>query len=199
MHPDIADDTTPSDPAYAFKPSLMGAMSEFVLRSDALEWSIGRRSGRISYDRIGAVRLSYRPVTMQSYRFVTEIWSPGNPKIQIASVSWRSMMEQQRLDAPYADFITQLHRRIAAAGGQAQFTSGVPVLTHWVGVAVFGAVMVAMAVMIVRAMQAGQWSGAAIIGLFVAVFAYQIGNYLRRNRPGRYRADAIPPAVLPTA
>ncbi len=30
-----------------------------------------------------------------------------------------------------------------------------------------------------------------------AVFALQIGNYFRRNRPQRYRPDAIPREVLP--
>jgi hypothetical protein len=29
------------------------------------------------------------------------------------------------------------------------------------------------------------------------VFAYQLGTYFYRNRPSRYRPDAIPPEVLP--
>lgn len=187
------------DPSYAFKPSLMGAMCEFTLRPDALDWQIGRRSGHIRYDRVSAVRLSYRPVTMQSYRFIAEVWSPGNPKIQIASVSWRSLVEQQRFDKPYAVFVSELHRRLAAAGATAQFTTGVPAVTYWIGVAVFAAVMVATGVMIVRSMRLEQWSASAIIGVFFLVFAYQLGNYFRRNRPGSYRPDAIPDEVLPRA
>ncbi len=65
---------------------------------------------------IRAVRLSYRPVTMQSHRFITEIWSPGNPKIQIVSASWRSIMEQERLDNAYSAFVTELHRRLGCGG-----------------------------------------------------------------------------------
>ena len=42
----IADDEAAADPAYAFKPSLMGGACQFTLRPDAMEWQIGRRSGR---------------------------------------------------------------------------------------------------------------------------------------------------------
>jgi hypothetical protein len=199
MVPDSGDGTATSDPTYAFKPSLMGAMSEFTLRPDTLDWQIGRRSGRIRYNRVEAVRLSYRPVTMQSHRFLAEIWSAGNPKIQISSVSWRSMVEQERLDAAYAAFIGELHRRLAAAGAPVRLSTGLPHATYWIGLIVFAVVMAATAILTVRAMMLGQWSAAAIIGAFFAVFAYQVGNHFRRNRPGRYRADAIPPGIMPQA
>src|ERR1700740_2750905 len=91
--PGISDEDNPH-PVYAFKASLIGGWCEFKLKPDGLHWQMGLRSGRVRYERIRAVRLSYRPVTMQSRRFVTEIWSTDNPKIQIVSVSWRSMVEQ---------------------------------------------------------------------------------------------------------
>jgi hypothetical protein len=136
---------------------------------------------------------------MQGHRFVTEIWSPDHPKIQIVSASWRSLVEQERFDRGYAEFVTELHRRLAAAGGETQFITGVPALTYWVGAVVFGVVMVMTGIMVVRALQLGQWAVSAIIGVFFLVFAIQIGNYFRRNRPGRYRPEAIPRAVLPNA
>jgi hypothetical protein len=197
MATEIADDSVAADPTYAFKPSLMGAICQFTLKPDALEWQIGRRSGRTRYDRFRAVRLSYRPVTMQSHRFVAEIWSPDHPKIQIVSSSWRSLVEQERLDKGYAAFITELHRRLGASGVATQFSAGLPVVTYWIGAAVFLAVMVATGLMTVRALQLGQWSVSAVIAGFFLVLAIQIGNYFRRNQPGRYRPDAIPRAVLP--
>jgi len=51
----------------------------------------------------------------------------------------------------------------------------------------------------VRAMGSVQWATTAVVGIFFLVFAYQLGNYFYRNRPGRYRADAIPADVLPRA
>jgi hypothetical protein len=199
MASEIADDSVAADPTYSFKPSLMGAICQFTLKPDALEWQIGRRCGRTRYDRFRAVRLSYRPVTMQAHRFVTEIWSPDHPKIQIVSASWRSLVEQERLDKGYTDFVTALHHRLAAAGSGTQFLTGVPAVTYWVGAVVFGVVMVMTGIMVVRALQFSQWSVSAILGIFFLVFAIQIGNYFRRNRPGRYRPDAIPRAVLPKA
>lgn len=191
------DDADVRDPAYAFKPSLMGAMCQFALRPDAMDWQIGRYSGRLRYDRMLAVRLSYRPVTMQSHRFITEIWSHEAPKIQIASASWRSIVEQERLDTAYSAFITELHRRLASAGSQARFSTGLPFMTYWVGVAIFSAVIAATGALVVRAMSLEHWGATAVVAIFFLVFAYQLGNYFYRNRPGRYRPDAIPPAALP--
>jgi hypothetical protein len=186
-----------ANPTYAFKPSLIGAACEFMLTPDGLHWQMGARSGRVRYERIRAVRLSYRPVTMQSRRFVTEIWSTDNPKIQIVSVSWRSLVEQARQDDAYSAFVTELHRRIAASGGAAQFTTGLPAFSYWFGVVIFAAVLISMAVMTVRTLKLGQWSVAAVIAAIFVVFVLQIGNYFRRNRPSRYRPDAIPREVLP--
>jgi hypothetical protein len=183
---------------YAYRSSLLGAPCEFALKPDALEWQIGRRSGRVRYDRVRSVRLSFRPATMQSHRFITELRSDGNPKLQICSTSWRSMVQQERLDAPYIAFISALHRRLAEAGSTARFSAGMPVLPYWVGVVVFAVVIVAFAVIAFRGLQAGQRSGAAIVGAFALVFAIQLGNYFRRNWPRRYRPQAIPDNVMPS-
>ena len=186
-----------ADPSYAFKPSVVGGWCSFTLKPDGMHWQIGARSGRVRYERIRAVRLAFRPVTMQSRRFVTEIWSTDNPKIRIVSVSWRSLVEQVRQDAPYAAFVTELHRRLDACGSQAQFSAGLPAPIYWFGVATFVAVLGAMAVVIFRMLRIEQWNAAAIVAAILAVFALQIGNYFRRNRPVRYRPDAIPREVLP--
>jgi hypothetical protein len=186
------------NPVYEYKASLAGGLCRFELEPHTLHWQVGRRSGRVRYDRLRAIRLSYRPVTMQSHRFVAEIWPTGGPKIQIVSVSWRSMMDQQRLDAAYVAFIAELHRRLAVAGAATQLSTGLPVVTYWIGVAVFAAVLFATASLAIRAARSAQWSTSAVVGLFFAVFAWQIGQFFYRNRPGRYRPDAIPAELMPS-
>ncbi|MGZ3320193.1 MAG: hypothetical protein ACXU9C_04340, partial [Xanthobacteraceae bacterium] len=104
-----------ADPVYIHKPSLMGAPWELRLRPEALEWRTGRHEGRIPYARVTRVRLSFRPVTMQTRRFLAEVWSAGGPRLSIASTSWRSMVEQEAQDQAYGAFMRELHRRIAAA------------------------------------------------------------------------------------
>jgi hypothetical protein len=174
-------------------------MSEFTLKPDALHWQIGRRGGSVRYDSIRAVRLSYRPVTMQSHRFVTEIWAAGLPKLQIVSVSWRSVVSQERLDGAYRTFIVELHRRLHAAAGGTEFRTGLPFMSYWIGVVLFTAVLVAGAMVAFRVIWIAEWGVIAMLGLFLAMFAYQIGNYFFRNRPVRYQATSIPAAVLPAA
>src|ERR1700730_14131916 len=124
----ISERAGDTDTVYSHKPSLMGPPSEFRLAPDAIEWSAGRHRGRIAYARIGRVRLSFRPVTMQTRRFVAEIWPTDGPRL--------SLLEQQRQDREYGDFIRELHRRIAAAGGAASFETGTPAVLYWPGLAV---------------------------------------------------------------
>jgi len=103
---------------YAFKSSLIGAPMELRLADDALEWRRGSSAGRVRYGAVRRMRLSFRPMTMQNHRFLTEIWPANGPKLQIVSTSWKSMFEHQRLDAEYAAFVTELSRRIGATKGQ---------------------------------------------------------------------------------
>jgi hypothetical protein len=193
---DAAEDAD-GDPVYVYKPSLVGAPLEFRLAADAFEWRKGRHAGRTPYDRIRRIRLSFRPATMQNHRFLTEVWLADGPKLQIASTSWRSMMEQERLDAAYTAFLTELHRRVGAAGGAPLLQTGSPALLYWPGVVMFIGVLLALAALIVRALQSQAWSGGAFVAAFLALFLWQAGGFFRRNRPGTYRADAVPAQVLP--
>jgi hypothetical protein len=185
------------DPTYSFKSSLMGAGFEFRLAIDALEWRRGGQAGRVPYDRIRRVRLSFRPMTMQSYRFLAEVWSAGGPKLQIASTSWKSLVEHERFDAPYRAFVIELCRRIGAAKNPALLETGSPAWIYWPGVVVFVAASLGLAGLIVRALMTEIWGGAAFVAGFLALFLWQAGNLFRRNRPGTFRPDAVPPQVLP--
>ena len=186
-----------ADPVYIHKPSLMGAPWELRLRPEALEWRTGRHEGRIPYARVTRVRLSFRPVTMQTRRFLAEVWSASGPRLSIASTSWRSMVEQEAQDQAYGAFMRELHQRIAAAGATPAYDRGSPALLYWPGLAVFVGVVAGLAVLIVQALDIGAYGGAAVVGAFFALFAWQGGAYFRRNRPGRYRPDALPADLVP--
>ena len=191
--PPASDD----DPFYSFKVNLGGAPTMLWLRRDGLEWNIGRRSGLVRYDRIRRVRLSYRPATLQAHRFTTELWAADAPKIQIASTSWQGLTMQQRFDAPYVAFVTELHRRMDAVNSQARFQCGMARAAHLIGLVVVAAAALAFAMLMFKAAQIGEWRTAGIIGVIFAVFGWQIGSYVIRNQPAEYRPAAIPPRVLP--
>jgi len=185
--------------SYAYKSSLVGAPLEFQLAPDALEWRKGGIAGRTPYGSVRRIRLSFRPMTMQNYRFVTEVWPDSGPKLQIASTSWKSLVEHQRLDAEYRAFVSELSRRVGAAGGNTAFDTGSPAFLYWPGVLVFTGASFALTALAVRALQEQAWGGAAFIAAFFALFLYQAGNFFRRNRPGTYSPDAVPPLLLPKA
>jgi hypothetical protein len=186
-----------ADPVYVHKPSLMGAAWQLCLRPDALEWQTGLYSGRIPYAGITRVRLSFRPASMQTRRFVTEIWWTGGRRLSIPSTSWRSLVEQYPQDRAYGAFIRELNRRIAAAGGRAAFVTGVPAFLYWPGLALFAGVALAIAVLMVVALETGAYAAVALLGGFFALFVWQSGTYFTRNRPGRYRPDAVPNDLVP--
>jgi hypothetical protein len=166
-----------------------------------MAWEAGRKSGLIPYRAIRGVRLSFKPASMQTQRYLTEIWAEGAPKLEIVSSSWKSMVEQERLDKTYAAFVTELHRRIAQVEGQGpapvRYEQGSPPLLYWPGLAVFAGVALGLAWLTVRALQSDAMAGAAFIAAFMLLFLWQGGNFFRRNRPGRYRPDALPDVLMP--
>jgi hypothetical protein len=182
---------------YAYRPSVMGAVREFKLLDDGIDWAAGVRSGHIPYRNIRLLRMSYRPTSIQSQRFVTELWAEGAPKLKINSSSWRSMVEQERLDQSYSAFVRELHRRISNVATSARFERGSRPLIYWPSLVVFVAVALGLAGLIARALQIGASGGAAFVGAFLALYLWQGGNFLRRNRPGEYRPGALPTEVMP--
>ncbi len=183
--------------SYSYRPSLLGAPWEFKLTEHGIDWSAGQRSGRVAWRDIRRLRMSFRPVSMQSQRYLTEIWAERSPKLEIVSSSWKSMVEQVRLDADYSAFVDELHRRLAGAGSTARFEQGSHPLLYWPGLVVFVAVAFGLAGLIVHTLQAKTLGGGAVVGVFLVLFLWQGGNFFRRNRPGTYRADAPPVELMP--
>ncbi len=187
----------PQGESYTYRASLLGAPFAFRLTEDGLAFEAGRRTGLVPYSAIARLRLSFKPSSMQSGRYVAEIWGADAPKLTIFSSSWKSMVIQERQNPAYSAFIAALHRRLVAVGAKTQFERGSVPLLYWPGLAVFVAVSLGMAMLTVRALQTDAKAGAAFIAAFLALFLWQGGNYFRRNRPGTYRAEAPPGDLLP--
>jgi hypothetical protein len=75
---------------YAYKASLVGSAHQFELTDKGLSWRVAGRSGVWPYADINAIRLSYRPVSMQSRRFRADIGNTDGGSIAILSTSWQS-------------------------------------------------------------------------------------------------------------
>lgn len=196
--PNTDDDADePRDPTYAYKPALIGAHWQLTLKPEGIAFVVGRYTGMVRYDRIKRVRLAFRPVTMQTQRYLTEVWSPDAPKLQIASCSWRSVVEQERQDAAYTAFVRELHKRLAAVNSQALFQNGLPTILFGIGAVVYVGALLGFIALAIRAFQTSDKAAAAFVFAFFLLFAWQVGTYFYRNKPGRYRPDALPEHLLP--
>jgi hypothetical protein len=69
--------------------------------------------------------------------FRHRIGAEGTPKLQIVSCSWKSLVEQKRLDETYSAFVSELHRRIAVTAAPVRFEQGANPLVYWPGLSVF--------------------------------------------------------------
>ena len=187
------------DPAYSFRPSLIGGAWSFRLGEDAIHWTSGTDSGRIPYDDVKRVRMSYRPRSMQRHRFLTELRTHSGPKVTIISTSWKSISELERLDRSYQDFVVALHKRLGARGRPIEFIGGANPVKFWISLVLFVPLVAGIIGVAVRAFREDAHVAALLIVAFLAVFLFQGVNYFRRNRPVRYRPDAVPPALLPNA
>ena len=182
---------------YAYKPSLIGAAHQFELTDDGLSWRVAGRSGVWPYAEISAIRLSYRPVSMQSHRFRADIENANRQRITILSTSWQTVALMAPQDHDYRAFITQLHARMAKAGSNAALIGGIGPKTYAAVIVLLALVAIAIAGLLVRAIGTGEWAGALFLIGFAGLFAWQIGGFVGRNRPRAYTFEHLPEAWLP--
>ncbi|WP_314962089.1 hypothetical protein [Bradyrhizobium cosmicum] len=183
--------------SYAYKASLIGSAHRFELTDEGLSWHVGGRSGVWRYDEIGAIRLSFRPVSMQQHRFRADVSHSSGGRIKILSTSWQTAALMAPQDNGFRSFIVALHARMAQAGSRATLTAGLGRKTYAAVLAFLAVLTIAMAGLLIRALLIGEFAGALFIIGFAALFTWQVGGFVRRNQPQSYRFDRVPKALLP--
>ncbi|QQO36679.1 hypothetical protein JJC00_14490 [Bradyrhizobium diazoefficiens] len=183
--------------SYAYKASLIGSAHRFELTDEGLSWHIAGRSGVWRYDEISAVRLSFRPVSMQQHRFRADVSRASGGRIAILSTSWQTAALMAPQDRGFRDFLVELHARMAKAGSRAELTAGLGRKTYAAVLAFLAMLAVAMAGLLIRALMIGEFAGVLFILGFAALFAWQVGGFVRRNQPRSYGFDRLPRSLLP--
>ena len=186
-----------ANPSYSYKPSLMGAACHFELTGEGLSFRVPGRSGVWPYGSIAAIRLSYRPVSMQARRFRADIANDGGRSLPVVSASWQSPARVAAQDDTYRSFMTQLHQRIALADGKPALHAGLKRPLYGFGLAMMALVLLALLGLFIRAAMVEAYGGMLFLVGFAALFGWQIGGFMRRNRPRSYTIDAIPADLLP--
>lgn len=183
--------------SYAYKASLIGSAHRFELTDEGLSWHSRGRSGLWPYDEISAVRLSFRPVSMQQHRFRADISHIRGRRIAILSTSWQTAALMAPQDNGFRAFIVALHARMAKAGSRAALTAGLGRTAYAAVLAFLAMLTVAMAGLLIRALVIGEFAGALFIVGFAALFAWQVGGFVRRNQPRSYSLAHLPESLLP--
>jgi len=196
MPTELPQQTAPGN-SYTFKASLVGSAHQFELTDKGLSWKISGRSGVWAYGDIAAVRMSYRPSSMQAHRFRTDIWHADGGRIRIVSTNWQTVSLMTPQDNGYRAFIVGLHARMAAAGSKATLTGGLPSSLYAAALLFVALLAIAMVALFVRALATGEYAGALFLVGFALLFNWQIGGFIRRNRSVSYSFDHLPEALLP--
>ena len=141
-----------------------------------------------------SIRLSYRPVRCnRAARADIENLSAAHAVL--STMADRGLMALQ--DRDYRAFIHALHRRLAQAGSKAVLIGGLGPHIYIAALVLLALVATAMAGLLVRALATGGIGGALFLVGFAMLFAWQVGGFIRRNRPRSYRFDDLPKALLP--
>ena len=193
---DDADDDRPGV-RYAYKASLIGSAHQFELTDRGLSWKISGRSGVWAYRDITGVSMSFRPTSMQAHRFRADIRHKDGGRIRIVSTNWQTVSLMTPQDNGYRAFIEGLHARMAAVGSTAKLMGGLPAGLYAAALVFVGLLAIAMVGLFVRAITTGEHAGALFLIGFALLFNWQIGGFMRRNRPIAYSFDHLPDALLP--
>ena len=182
---------------YDYRASLIGSAHQFELTDAGLSWKISGRSGVWAYTDIAQVRLSFRPMSMQARRFRADIKSTGGRRISILSTTWQTASLMSPQDHGYRTFITELHRRMAAAGSKAALIGGIGPAAYAAAVTMVALLAIAMVGLLVRALVTFEFTGALFLVGMAVWFVWTIGGFIKRNRPRSYSFDQLPDALLP--
>ena len=192
-----APDAATIDTKYAYKASLVGSAHRFELTDDGLAFQVGRKSGVWPYADITSVRLSYRPISMQSRRFRADIGNASGERFAIISTTWQTVALMEPQDRAYRAFIVELHKRLAGVEGRIVLAGGLRRWPYNCSLAIIALLAVAMASLLARAVATGEFGGILFIVAFAALFGWQIGGFILRNKPRDYTFDDLPKELLP--
>jgi hypothetical protein len=187
----------PEPVRYTYKPSVAGSPQSFELSGEGLSIQTGFRASLWRYGDIAQIRLSYRPVSMLAHRFRADLRHKDGRKIRIVSATWSGIVALTPQNDSYRAFMQDLHRRVAAEQGGVVCLAGLPQVKFTIAVAVFAALMLGLAGLLVRALMAGGLAATLFLLGFAAWTTWYIGGWLKRNQPHPYEPASVPKQLLP--
>jgi hypothetical protein len=182
---------------YRQNPRPVGFEVVFRLSPGRLEVDGMRRVDDVRLDGIEQVRLTYQPRSFSNRVFRTKLTLKDGKRVNVTSLSWRSMLEARSQDAEYGAFVRALLAEIGRANPACRFVAGRPPVI-WLLVALFSAAsLVAIAAFAWQAFSTGATAVAAFAAFLLAAGVWQLEPLVRLNRPRRFTPDAPPADLVP--
>lgn len=182
---------------FAYRPRPFAAETALELGPRAL---IANRAGKdvtIPYRDIATIRLFYAPRGINFTGFRAKIYARSGATVAFEDRSYKSLVEQERLEGPYRAFVEALCARAAAESPNLLLHAG-KVGSMLALTALAGAVTLLLLTYFGwQALAARQWGITAGVAVFVGYFAAWTWQFVVRNRPRTFSAGAIPEDILP--
>jgi hypothetical protein len=145
------------------------------------------------------LRLRFDPTRFDHERHRCEITMRDGTKASIWSTHYVSIGEFENRAATYTPLVRALVARVAAANPACDFRVGKKGLVFWAEFAFLFA-MFTLLVFVLMAFGGYGLSGLVIVKLVIVIgFIPLLLRYMHKNRPGRFKPDAIPDDALPDA
>lgn len=205
---------------YEQRPKPYSHALELRLDRAALRGERGKSNQSFPLAAIEKITLTYTPRNVARHTFRCDVQAKDGRSVRFENISWRSLIEAERLNAGYNQVVRALIDRASRANPKLILQGGITPFRYWfmliVGVALTGA-LIGTVIYALGADAAlpnleksipientifrifGRWSN--LLALFssglAAYIALWLREYLTRNRPRTFRPEAIPDALMP--
>lgn len=182
---------------YSHRPKPFAPELDLRLTASALEAERGKSRQVFPLGSIGEIRLTFTPRNLARRAFTCKVTASDGRSVSFDNLSWRSLVALDRHDDDYRAFVAALARAARAANPRVALIGGLP---NW-KYAILRILGIKLAVLLVLAcayfvlLPNLPYAGlAAVTLLYLGLW---LDDFLKRNRPAPFEAEAPPARLLP--
>jgi hypothetical protein len=170
------------------------------LGAEIFELTDGARAERFAYRDVAAMRLSYRPRSLDYHVFRLDLRMVDGRTVKLFNVSsspGAAFKPHERWDEGYRTLAQSLVDRIGAQAPKARLEAGFAPARYWAAAAAGAVMLGVVGLRLAQALALGDARVALVSGAGLALIALFLKPFLSRNRPRPLKPGAVPPQVLP--
>ena len=182
---------------YAFRKSALEKEKTYALTKEGIEVTDHEGNKTMHhYSDVSKVNTSYAASKNNSF-YQCELKMASGPSLQLKSQHYRGLADFEDRNEAYREFVTALHKLLAAANPNVAYKKGISVAVYIASMAIFIIAGILFPIIAIFALIAGS-TIYGIIGIIGSLFLIiRMVTYSKKNKPGNYEPDNIPPNLLP--